>query len=231
MREPIYIILTTYKRTLEALKTVEAFKKFALYEEGQFKWIISDDGSGDEHITKIVSKINEDSHPLHSLVYVYNSNRKGVGDGMNHCLKWVKEQGGKLVITLEDDWVLYRQYNFSPLADLLVTHNDVGMIRLGYVSPGISANLISLSNLLWWDVLANGYTYRYTGHPALKHVRLYDYYGYYKEGLPPGQTELYMCGNVNSKAGPKILIPVYFDTQWGIFHHIGSQSLADMEPG
>jgi len=38
-----------------------------------------------------------------------------------------------------------------------------------------------------------------------------------------------MCAKVNAKDGPRIYIPYEFN-QWGAFGHIGSESLADVEP-
>jgi glycosyltransferase involved in cell wall biosynthesis len=223
MNKKLYVILTTYNRQKEMMRTAESFLDRVQYAE-EIKWLVSDDGSPDGYLDSLLRILPSDT-------LVYDSQRKGVGHGMNWGIEQVKSKKGQLIITLEDDWEAVDDFCLDPYADLLFNHTDIGMVRFGYMSPGVAGTVISRDNKLWWKLEANGYQYRYTGHPALKHIRFYQEYAMYIERRSPGQTELHMCGIVNSKPdGPAIVIPVYFQAQWGLFAHIGSESLADVDP-
>jgi len=233
MRTPIFVIMTTYNRQSVAVRTVQAMLQNLQYPDGELRWIICDDGSSDEHyldpIVTLLTKTERDDIFLQGLV---NGKRRGVGWMMNTAIRLVKETfGGQLLMILEDDWELVRPLDISPYADLLVSHVDMGMVRLGYLSPNINATIISRNDRLWWKIEPNGETYRYSGHPSVRHIRFHEVYGLFDEGLPPGYTELSMCGKVNAKPnGPAILIPIEYEQRWGFFHHIGSESLADVAP-
>lgn len=221
-RTPIYILLTTYQRTTQAVETVEHLKRHLIYD-GEIRWVISDDGSDAKHVETLLDLLPD--------VYLYNAQRRGVGHGMNRCLQHIQDEEGKLVLMMEDDWSLDEPFDISPHADLLINHQEIGLIRYGYLSPGLNASVISLSNQLWWKVEPQGYQYRFTGHPSLRHLRFHEQYGFYAEGKTPGETELDMCGKVNAKPdGPWILLPCYYRQQWGMFSHIGSESLAGVQP-
>lgn len=225
MREPIYIVITTYKRLDTVIRLIKGIKDNLYYPDGELKWCIIDDGSGEEYMKAVRLALPADP------VFTYDSNRKGVGHGMNKALEYVRSVNGKLILLLEDDWVLRNPTDFSPYADVMVSHESVGYIRMGYISVGLEAEAVGLDGRLWWKVKLGTYQYNYTGHAGLRHIRFYDFYGDFAEGLPPGQTELDMCAKVNKKSnGPDILIPMNYECQWGIFDHIGSESLANVGP-
>lgn len=220
---PVYIILTTYKRTSFALRTIKAIKDNLQWPN--LGWLVCDDHSEGDHVDKLVKEIGQTNH-----LWVYDSRRRGVGHSMNTALQHVWELGWDLVIMMEDDWVLDKPMDLTPYVNTLLNHDRYGLIRFGYLSPGLSATLISEEGRLYWQLENRGYTYNFTGHPSLRHRRFHDIYGYYDEGLTPGQTELSLCGKVNAKNGPSILIPA--DSGWyGFFYHIGAESLADMPVG
>lgn len=221
---PIWVMLTTYRRTEMALRTVRAIKQNLIYPN--LGWYISDDGTDDpNHINSILEEIGSEYQK-----HTYNSARKGVGHGMNYVLQNVFEHYGHLVLSMEDDWELNRPVEFVPYVKTLMDHPEHGMIRFGYLSPNLLGYNISEEGKLFWRLDNNGETYRYAGHPHLKHLRFHEFYGYFDEGLTPGMTELSMCGKTNAKpGGPNILYPCDCG-QWGFFGHIGADSLADVEP-
>lgn len=222
MADPeLAILLTTYKRTSCAVKTIEALRKNLLW--GNISWWVSDDGSSQEHIDAVMSAIG----PTYSR-HFFNSLRLGVGRGMNQNLKKIFETID-LVLVMEDDWELSNPLDLRPFVDTLLNHNENGMIRFGYLSTNILGYTVAYEKRLYWRIEYNGETYRFTGHPSLRHKRFHQGYGYYDEGLPPGMTELSMCGKVNQAPGPNILFPTDCNG-FGFFAHIGSESLADMEP-
>jgi glycosyltransferase involved in cell wall biosynthesis len=218
----VYIILTTYRRTHLALRTIAGIKENLLYQN--IGWAVADDGSSDEEVDQLVSAIGETNH-----LWVYKSSHKGTGHNMNVALQHVWDIGGDLTIMLEDDWVLRNQMDLRPYVDVLTKHPQHGMIRFGYISEGVSGTLIKEEGRLYWKLTDHNYTYNYVGHPSLRSRNYYKAYGKYTEGLTPGQTELAACGAFNSQSGPNILIPA--DSGWyGFFAHCGSESLADVEP-
>lgn len=222
MEDPIIaVLLTTYKRTNYALETIRAIKENLQWP--QVLWWISDDGSPSSHVEQLVQEIGP-SYRIHT----YNSERRGVGHGMNHCLREIFKET-PLVMPLEDDWRLSAPLDMRPYVNTLMNHEEHSFIRFGYLSTNLLGYLISEEGKLFWRLENNGETYRMTGHPSLRHSRFFESYGYYDEGLAPGMTELSMCGKTNAKAGPNILYPADCGA-YGFFGHIGSESLADVEP-
>lgn len=219
---PVYILLTTYKRQEMALKTIEGILDNLTWDN--LGWVIVDDGSPKGYVDSLIEKIGEPNH-----LWTYNGNRRGVGHNMNVGLRHIWEVGGELTIMMEDDWYLDTKLDIAPYVKMLLNNSEHGLVRFGYVSPGLSAELISEEDKLFWKLVKRGFTYNYVGHPTIRHKRFHDVYGMFDEGLSPGQNELAMCGKVNAKEGPNLLIPVEAGS-WGFFAHIGSESLADTEP-
>lgn len=215
----IHILLTTYVRTDCAVRTVQAINKNFLWPNIQ--WWVSDDGSPSGHVEQLTEVI-EGSYTL------YNSERKGVGHGMNTCLRAIFSQG-TLVLVLEDDWELIRPFDPTPYVRLLEDYPDYGMVRFGYLSGNLLATTESKENRILWKLERNNETYRFAGHPSLRHKRFHESYGYYPEDRSPGLTELAMCSNVNVLPGPHIVYPAECG-QWGIFGHIGAEHLGDIIP-
>lgn len=223
MSPPIFVLITTYKRTDCALRTIRGVKE-------NFHWpnigfVLVDDGSPVEHRKVLVREIGPTYY-----TWVYNGQRRGVGHNMNVGFRHVWEQGGELVLLLEDDWEIRSPLDVVPYVNLLMNNQDIGMIRMGYLSAGIRATLESRENRLWWVLQHNpNQQYNYAGHAQLQHKRFWEKLGAFKEGLAPGANELYRCGQYNSAENPpKIVWPAEFG-QWGPFHHVGSVSLADTE--
>ncbi|HMN10731.1 MAG TPA: glycosyltransferase [Bellilinea sp.] len=228
--DPLYIILTTYNRQENALSTVHRVLN-NLQFDGPLNWILCDDGSdmvgGQTYIHPIVEAIERAGQ---EVVRIYNGDRRGVGHMMNSGIRSVRELGGDVFLMLEDDWDLQEWgYDFTPDVNLLRAYTDTGMIRYGYISPGQSFHLFTRDSRLWFRM--GIHQYRFSGHPSLRHIRFHGHYGMYKEGLPPGETELSMCAQVNYKPeGPMILVPCYPQQAYGLFGHTGTASLKNVRP-
>lgn len=220
---PVWIILTTYKRAELAIRTIKAIKQNLIWPN--IGWFIADDGSSDVEIGQMVQAIG----PANALD-VYKGERKGVGHNMNHAMRTIFNHGAEMYMMMEDDWELIRPLDLSLYVNLLLNHQDIGMVRLGYLSTGLSGSLIARENHLWWQFNRDGYQYVFSGHACIRHKRMVDTYGFYSEGLSPGQNELDYCAKFNAiPEGPAIVWDADFGWN-GPFAHIGSQSLADIQP-
>ena len=217
----VAILVITYKRTALAARTIQGVLDHLVYPHEKLRWHIADDGSPEAHIVALKSLI--DSYPI----TISNTNRRGVGASMNvgsiECLK-----KADYILWLEDDWELTHSFDLRPCVELLSTYEQIGMVRLGYISPGIVGTLVSGNGHLWWR-LDKGPTYTFTGHASLRHRRFLEAYMPYREDLTPGETELHMCGTFNNKPGPGVVYPAYVG-EYGPFAHIGGDSLKDVRP-
>lgn len=218
---PVIVLIVTYKRLDLAIRTIQGVKAFCGYPNIGFH--IADDGSGPEHINSLIEAIG----PTYSIT-VSDAKRTGVGVSMNmgirDCL-----QRADFWLHLEDDWELTAPFDLTECVRLLQEREDIGMIRLGYISAELEGQVISSAGRLWWK-LKKGPTYTFAGHASLRHRRFAEAYGPYPTGLTPGETELWMCGKFNGTEGPTVALPAWTG-EWGPFGHIGTDSLKDVVPG
>lgn len=221
--DPLSILIITYTRTETALRTIRALGRNLEYPPERLYFHIADDGSPGTHVKQLMDAIHEFCP---NKITLSNSQRQGVGVSMNLGQRACFERAD-YILWLEDDWELVHPFNPTSCMELLRDDHTLGMIRLGYVSPGIQGEIISGANRLWWR-LKKGPTYTFSGHASIRHRRFYDAYGRYQTTLAPGATELYMCGTFNNTAGPDVVVPVY--NEYGIFAHIGTVSLKDEQP-
>ena len=223
MPERVAVLLTTYNRTELALRTIRGILDYFQYPDWFF--LMGDDGSEDGHLSRLVDACGE------HFLDAYNSGHRGVGHNSNWGLRRAKELGAEIVLLLEDDWELRAPFDAIPHVNLLTNHSDIGMIRLGYLSYGPRGEIITREGKLWLKFRPYPeYQFTYAGHAHLLHSRFHDTIGYFSEGLAPGANELDFCGKVNRHPdAPAIVWCLDYGT-WGPFAHIGSQSLADIEP-
>lgn len=212
-------LIVTYKRTECAVRTIQALRRNLIYPS--LVWHIADDGSPNGHLDALGEAID-------GPYSVTNANRQGVGVSQNLGMDAALAKAD-FILWLEDDWELSAPFDLTPCVQLLMEDASIGMVRLGYISPGIQGELIPGAGRLWWR-LKKGPTYTFTGHAALRHRRFCQAYGYYQAGLAPGATELHYCGTFNGREGPDIVVPA-FTGEWGPFGHIGGDSLKDVQPG
>lgn len=218
----VSILIITYKRTTLAVKTIQGVQNHLVYPHEKLHWHIADDGSDEKHLSGIRSILDG----YHSVSFS-NAARRGVGASMNMgteaCLKHAD-----YILWLEDDWELTHSFDLRPCVELLSTYDHIGMVRLGYISPGVVGHLVGGSGHLWW-LLDKGPTYTFVGHASLRHRRFMAAYMPYREDLTPGETELHMCGTFNNKPGPGVVYPAWIG-EYGVFAHIGGESLKDVVP-
>jgi len=208
----VVILLVTFKRTDYAVRTIQALKKHLDYPN--LSWHIADDGSGEEHQAALIKAIGDMPWTMTDA-----AQRGGTGYNRNTGLRAAFQQSS-FVLHIEDDWELRERYDLRPAVCVLQNHTDIGMVRLGYIEYGHLARTVLLCDLVWWKLdKASGHGFVFAGHPHLLHRRFHDAYGWYPEGLLPGQTETVFASNVIRRSGPGILYPIW--RFGGIFGHIG----------
>jgi hypothetical protein len=218
MSEPIVIIFQTYQRTGYALLTIEAAVKHLRYD-GPLLWYVADDGSNEWHPRDVVATLER----LGQTIVGFHAVRRGYGGNAN--VAWeAARQISPLSLWLEDDWQLSEDLDLWPYAALLMSDPNVGMVRLGYLNPGLRGEIISRQDRLWLDFErepTDGNQYVFTGHPSLRHTRYWEAYGEYPTGLIPGDTELAYAYQYRIGAGPKVVWPLDYPPG-SLFSHIGS---------
>lgn len=219
MRPPIVIILQTYKRTDVALRTIAAACARLAYQ-GDLHWYVADDGSPAEHVQRVRDELTFQE----ACVIGHHSERRGYGANCNTAWR-MADATSPLTLWLEDDWELTAPLDLTHYADLLIEREEIGMVRLGILNIDIKGRTWGHAGHLYWTldhIPHHDGTPVFTGHPSLRHVRYRDVYGWYPEGLSPGDTELAYAYQyrIGAAAGPAILWPVDYPA-YGLFGHIG----------
>lgn len=211
----ITIILLTYRRTDYALRTIAAARQHLRYA-GELRWYVADDGSEPAHVDTVMAA----AAPL----YGWHTVRRGYGGNANAA--WREADGlGPLSLWLEDDWVLRAPLDLTPYARLLLERDEVGLVRLGILNLDVRGRTWGHDGRLYWTLDHTPHhdgTPVFTGHPSLRHTRYRDVYGWYPEGLTPGDTELSYAYQyrIGPPSGPAIVWPASYP-EWGLFDHIG----------
>jgi len=230
MAEHLTVVLLTYERTEYALRTVEGVARNLVYPD--FEWYVSDDGSRQEHVNKLFARMHE-LDQKHDKEWMWHSERCSYGAGANKALGAAFNRGN-LVLMLEDDWLLDRQFNIYRYCALLMERPDIGMVRMGYLNSGVGGVSMSHDGALYWALddthSCNYSSYAFAGHPAIMHRRFFDHYGIYPERWQPGETELKMCWQCVSGSGPKIVWPAVLG-EHGPWGHIGAQQSYEWNGG
>lgn len=216
MTEPITIILQTFRRTDYALRTVQAALTHLHYPD--LRWYVADDGSPDEHVQAVLNAL-EAAH-----VVGFHSVRRGYGGNSNAA--WAAaDEVGRLVLFLEDDWELRTPLDLYPYACLLMETDAIGMVRLGVLNLDIRGRTWGHGDRVYWKLDKEPHiegTPVFTGHPSLRHRRYRDAYGWYPEGLGPGDTELAYAYQFRTgpQDAPGIVWPADYPPG-GLWGHIG----------
>lgn len=221
---PVSIIITTFDRgsgdrTALAMQTVNALLTNLKYPE--LYWLIADNGSPkhDEQMLLITKDLPKER------TTVLNTTAGGVGASKNAALKHAFETVSPMVLLLEDDWLLKYPLYIEKDVQLILDHEDVGMIRYGYLGGELDAHYTDYGIFkTYWTLIRGSGVYIYSGQVSLRHKRFYDAVGYHHETETPGEEELEMCKRFNGvDNAPKILWPAEYATvmNGGPFNNIG----------
>lgn len=210
------VIMTTYNREQSAKATLEGLVKHLKYPK--LHWIIADDGSPEPYrqgLENYLKSLTSDE------VSVTNAARKGVGHSKNLALNLAFTKS-KYVFLLEDDWVLDSDLDLVPHMQAMEENTDVGMVRFGYLSTGLTLEYVGRSGVGYLKLIRNSHAYVYSGQVSLRQKSWYEAHGFHKEGLAPGEEELDFCFRFNAgePSWPDIFWPANIPVYWGPFKHV-----------
>ena len=220
----VCINLLTKNRTEYAVPCIKKALDNLKYE-GKLVWYISDGGSEKSHLDKLDEII-----PSKMLIGRHSRN-SSPGEGWNFGIQEIFKSVD-IYLRLEDDFVLKDYLDITVWIKLLIAQPSIGMIRLGQIVKGQGSNTIGFKTYthvgyteeIYLQLTGNPYSY--SGHPCLIHRRFHDVYGYFKEGLSPGEVETEFDGRVRqAQEGPFIVFPWDMGKYgtWGIWDHIGKE--------
>lgn len=214
----VIAILLTYQRTAYAQRTVAAAARSLRCDD--LAWYVADDGSDEAHL----AAVHETLAQYDQQVVGGHSARVGYGANANRAWREASHYS-PITLWLEDDWELTQSLDIRPYVQLLLAHEDVGMVRLGYLNAHMRGTSVARNGRLYWHLdhtpAVDG-TPVFTGHPSLRHARYAESYGLYPEGLLPGDTELVYAYEYRVRKGPVILWPATYP-EYGLFAHIGAE--------
>ena len=218
------IVLFTYNRTREALRTVQSTCTNLGYPTDLVGWYVADDGSTPEHHKTILDEIEKCGFKVigeHNERFredkSYNCG-KGWNRGLGIC-----HQYSDFVLQLEDDWDLENPLDVTPYVRLLQDVSNVGIVTFRILSVGASVVTVGHNGEIFLNYQRNT-QYAYSGNPLIRHARYTTYYGWFAEDRNPGLIELHQDDlyRLDVKGGPEIWRPVTVDV-WGGWHHVGSE--------
>lgn len=221
----VAILFLTYKRTQEAIRTLDSTFKNLNYPKELIGIYVADDGSSKEHMDSIFEIIER--HEINLIGFhnekirlpgqedTYNSG-KGWNKGLGIC-----HQFSDFVIVLEDDWLLDDPLDLAPYVNLLQEVESVGIITFRILSIGADVHTVGYDGRIYLQY--KGITqYDYSGNPYLRHARYTRHYGWFIEDGSPGEIELKMDDSYHyDLLGPRIWRPFNLN-QWGGWKHTGT---------
>lgn len=222
----IAIGLVTFRRTREALRTVESTIENLIYPKEKRGWYISDDGSAVRHSAAILSKLGMAGE---SIIGFHNERIRHKGDENSHNagLGWNKclglcHQNSDFVLWLEDDWELDEPLDLVPYVKLLMGREDVGICSFRILSVGADVHTVGYEGRHYLRY-SRTTQYAFSGNPYLRHARYTKRYGWFAEDRNPGLMELHMDDQYRLAVDNLIDIWRPLDINvWGAWKHIGS---------
>lgn len=168
------------------------------YEGGQLIWHIADDGSPQEHRNSLVEQCREWS----IIPTVSNSEHRGYGANYNLSTQYTHQ--ADMVLCLEEDWQLIRQFDLTNLANALMAYQGIRCIRLGRIgwTGELRGSLIQVEDqtFLLFDPMSSEH-HVFAGGPRLETVDFERKLGPWPEGLRAGTTEWEVCKRLESRIG------------------------------
>lgn len=212
------IIFLTYQRTGYAQRTIKTTINNLRYD-GRILWYMADDGSGGDHVDRLVHTIRNNGG---NLLAWHDAVPTGKGYGRNANVAWERlSHETAVTLWLEDDWELSQPLDVTPYVRLLEENGDVGMVRLGHMPINLDLRSVGYDGRMYLHV-RKSQQYAYSGNPHLKHVRFNEVYGGLPTGMNPGETEVAYDHHVRFTAGPQIWWPLAIGDRF-IWSHIGAE--------
>lgn len=222
---PLAIVMVTYKRTREALETVNSTCKNLIYPKELRRWYVGDDGSPKEHIDSILGALDANGEMMmgwHSerIRKPGQESTYFAGLGWNRALG-IGHQYSEFVLWLEDDWRLETPLDIAPYIKVLMEHEEVGIVTFRILSVGADVHTVGYDGRHYLKYLRST-QYAYSGNPLLRHGRFARHYGWFDEERNPGDIELDLDSRFREKEGPEIIRPLDISV-WGGWAHVGTE--------
>lgn len=243
---PITVALFTYAPDLAharhqyALDTLRGALEHLRYD-GELRWHIADDGSGPDHATSLADLVLHVMPPMR-LTWS-DSARRGYGASWNAMTGVVHQEDQDLVLCLEDDWLLVRRLDLTPLASAIVATQDaddrdvIRCIRLGYLGwtqPLFGRLIRPIAGQTFLRLESGSPEHHvFSAGPRLETVAFERSLGLWPEHVVAGIAEMDVAGRPQSRQG------VVWPLDQGInaaldnpstFVHIGGVSVKDEAP-
>lgn len=197
-----------HPRVQYAQQCLYALTRNLHYREGELLWHIADDGSPSEHVEKLKEIIirNTGAEPTISV-----TGHEGYGANMNHATQ-VLHPLVDIIMPLEEDWELVREFDISNLA-LALTEGEavygysesISCIRLGYLgwTNDLGGYLVQHAGqtFLRFNEEFCKETHVFAGHPRIETVAFEKRVGPWPEGLKAGYTEMEVCKMDAARSG------------------------------
>lgn len=222
----IAILLLTYRRTQEALRTINSTCKNLGYPKENISFYVADDGSPKEHLDAVVDAIRENGI---QLIGYHNEKLRHPGEEATHNagLGWNRGMGichqhTDYVLICEDDWEMENSLDLVPHVKLLRDREDVGIVSFRILSTGADVHTIGHEGRHYIKYLRTT-QYAFSGNPHIRHARYTKRYGWYAEDRNPGLIELHQDDQYRLAVDNLIDIWRPLDINlWGGWFHIGS---------
>lgn len=222
----VAIGLVTYRRTKEALRTVQSTIDNLIYPKELRSWYVGDDGSNVIHVASIISKLEMNGETLigyhnEKMRHPGQEDTNNAGIGWNKCLG-LCHQKSDFVLWLEDDWELEKTLDLVPYVKMLQEREDVGICSFRILSVGADVHTVGHNGIHYLKYL-RATQYAFSGNPYLRHARYTKYYGTFAEDRNPGLMELHQDDQYRLAVGetPEIWRPLDISV-WGGWAHIGT---------
>lgn len=220
----VAILFLTYKRTQEAIRTLDSTFKNLQYPKEKLTIYIADDGSNKKHVADIMDIINR--HEIR-LLGMHNEKfrHNGQEDTYNCGIGWNKglgicHQETDFVLVLEDDWELDEPLDLVPYIKLLHGNQEVGICTFRVLATGADIHTLGYDGFVYFQY-SRTTQYAYSGNPHIRHARYTKHYGWFRDDCSPGEIELKQDDVYRlAMDGPRIWRPSHI-SMWGSWKHIG----------
>ena len=183
----VMVMMTTHNRTDTALATIESLVKHLKYPK--LRWCICDDRSEKGHVARLADKFFELGVEDVKICRT-NDERWGLGASINNGLRACFDVG-PVAFTTEDDWLLTKDLDITKWVKFLVEDTKAGVIRLGVMWNRDTTKLSKYTDDLYENQIVRPGTVAWliNNQVGIRHRRLYDALGLYKENIEPDATE------------------------------------------
>lgn len=205
-------------RSLYAMKAAEALVKLKASEDLHLH--IAHDGSGIPH-QEMLRAVGEQQ--FGDRVTVSDVHGAGYGASYNEALRHV-HQLADLVLPLEDDWQLTREFDLDPLAEAL-RYGIFGCIRMGYIgwTQDLRAKFVGHAGLTYLALDPDSpEPHVFSGGPRLETVEFENQVGPWIEHLDAGTTEFEVAHRREARLGVAWPVDLIYP-RGDLWAHVGTE--------